>query len=469
LTMTANQPVTVSSLAFSDPAFAYGSPAPSLPARLNAGDTLSVPVTFTPSQTGPVAGQLTATTTDGASVSFSLSGTGQAPQGLLEADPAFLSLGGTEVGGELTGTVTFSNQGAGPLTVSGFDPPSAPFSVSGAPKVNDTIGPGDSVTVDVSFDPQAVGQYGDEITLSATDSQGQNPQSQTVDLSASAATPGQLQFSSEAIDFGAVPVGTTASRTFTISNVGGTAVTIDKSKPPFGGAFAALPPTSLPEGTTIEPGQAVTETVTFAPTSLGSAGGTWQITGDDGSGLHLVQFTGTGVNPSSGSSATGGSPAASEPPPPLPPTSHPSVPAPRAPKLTGSVASTRTVSTTYITYTAMTAGLSRFVLQRVTVGRRGAQGCVAATARNRSRPRCTLYVVIASFAHRDHVGVNKLRLGAFVALRKLGPARYRLRSTLLDTAGAKHTFYSALRIVAPPPLVNSVRWEGLLFRLVSLL
>ena len=467
LTITANQPVTVSSLAFSDPEFAYGTPAPTVPVTLNRGDTLSVPVTFTPSQTGPVAGQLTATTTDGATVSFSLSGTGQAPEGLLAADPAFLSLGGTEVGGELTGTVTFSNQGAGPLTVSAFDSPSAPFSVSDPPS---TIAPGDSVTVDVSFDPQAVGQYNDEIRLSTTDSQGQNPQSQTVEVSASASTPGQLQFSSEAIDFGAVAVGTTAGRTFTISNTGGTAVTIDKSKPPFGGAFAASPPTSLPEGTTIEPGQSVTETVTFAPTSLGPAGGTWQITGDDGSGLHVVQFSGTGTAPGSGSTASGAPPATSGPPPPPPPTTgHADVVAPSAPKLTGSVASTRTVSGTFITYTAMTAGVSRFVLQRVTVGRRGAHGCVAATARNRTRPHCTLYVVIASFAHRDRVGVNKLRLGANVALRKLSPGRYRLRSTLLDSAGAKHVFYCALRIIAPPPQLNLVRWEGLLFRLVSML
>src|SRR5262249_44907779 len=203
---------------------------------------------------------------------------------------------------------------------------------------------------------------------------------------------------SETVDFGAVPVGTTASRTFTITNDGGTAVTIDKSKPPFGGAFAASPPTSLPEGTTIEPSQSVTETVTFAPTSLGPAGGTWQITGDDGSGLQLIQFTGTGGTVST----AGAPPAPSSPPPPPPPTGHAAVVAPSAPKLTGSVASTRTVSGTYITYTAMTAGVSRFLLQRITVGRRGAHGCVAATARNRARPRCTLYVVVATFAHRDH-------------------------------------------------------------------
>ena len=142
---------------------------------------------------------------------------------------------------------------------------------------------------------------------------------------------------------------------------------------------------------------------------------------------------------------------------------------PSAPKLTGSVASTRTVSGTFISYTAMTAGVSQFVLQRVTVGRRGAHGCVAATARNRTLRHCTLYVVIASFAHRDRVGVNKLRLGGNVALRKLSPGRYRLRSTLLDSAGAKHAFYCALRIIAPPPQLNLVRWQGVLFRLVSML
>ena len=474
LTITATQPVTVSSLAFSDPEFTYGTPAPSLPARLDAGDTLSVPVTFTPSQTGPVAGQLTATTTDGATVSFSLSGTGQAPQGLLEADPAFLSLGGTEVGGELTGTVTFSNQGARALTVSSFEPPGAPFSVSGAPQANDTIAPGASITVDVSFDPQAVGQYSDEITLSTADGQ-----SQTVDVSASASTPGQLQFSSEAIDFGAVPVGGSASRSFTISNAGGTAVTIDKSKPPFGGAFAASPPTSLPEGTTIEPGQSVTETVTFAPASPGAAGGTWQITGDDGSGLHLVQFTGTGTAAGTGSAGSGAPPAPSgaptpPPTPPPTPTGDAAAVAPSAPKLTGPVASTRTVSGTLITYTAMSAGVSRFVLQRITTGRRGAHGCVAVNRRNRSAARCTLYVAVVRFSHRDRLGVNRLRLGAYVASRKLVAGRYRLQSTLLDTAGAKHTFFAPLRIVLPPPVVNHAArgWEpldALLARLVSLI
>jgi hypothetical protein len=363
--------------------------------------------------------------------------------------------------------VTFSNAGGQPLTVAGFTPPSAPntpFTATGAPSANDPLGPGDSVTVTISFDPTSVGQYADEITLDTTDHQ-----SETVDLSASASTPGALQFSTQAVDFGTVPVGTTPSQSFTISNVGGTAVTINKSKPPFGGAFAAT--TSLPEGTTIPPGQTVSETVTFAPTSPGPASGMWQITGDDESGPHQVQFTGSGA-----SAAVPNAPPSA---PPAAPSSAPSpsglLQIPRAPRFTPAVATTARLAGTYITYNAMTAGVSRFVLQRATVGRRGAHGCVAATARNRSQPRCTRYVVVATFSHRDRVGTNRLRLGAYVALRKLAAGSYRLRSILLDTAGAKHTFYTTLRVITPPHRRHArdaglfAPLEGLLVRFASLL
>ncbi len=376
-------------------------------------------------------------------MSFSLSGTGQAATGLLQANPAFLSLGGTSVGGELTGTVTFGNAGAQPLTVADFTPPGAPntpFSVSGAPEPNHTLQPGGSITVNISFDPQSVGQYSDEITLDTTDGE-----SQTIGLSASAGTPGLLQFSSQAVDFGSVTLGSTASRTFTISNVGGTAVTINKSKPPFGGAFA--PATSLPEGTSIAAGQTVSETVTFAPTSPGPASGAWQITGDDGSGPHQVQFTGTGASALLASAPTTGSPAPGSGSAPTPGVTK----TPGAPRFTAAVVTTRTLAGTYITYNAMTVGVSRFVLQRVTVGRRAGHRCVAVDPRNRSSAWCTRYVVVATFAHRDRVGANKLRLGTYVALRKLRVGSYRLQSTLMDTAGARHTFRTALRIITPPP------------------
>ena len=73
-------------------------------------------------------------------------------------------------------------------------------------------------------------------------------------------------------------VGDTVSKSFTVTNVGGTTVTVAKSKPPFGGEFSNT--TSLDEGASIQPGQTVTESVT----TTGLASGNWQINGNDSTG-----------------------------------------------------------------------------------------------------------------------------------------------------------------------------------------
>ncbi|HZE17305.1 MAG TPA: choice-of-anchor D domain-containing protein, partial [Mycobacterium sp.] len=287
LTLTANKAVKINSLSLggSPSQFSWATnPPQSFPITLATGQQLSVQVTFTPTDTGPVGDQLTAKT-DAGDVSFSLQGIGQVSGPHLAASSSILSLGGTFVGGHLTGSVIFTNDGSQALTIEGVHQPSAPFSSPDAPS-SGTIDPGDSVTVDVSFDPQTAGSFTPPRYAIGLDSTGGNV---SVGLSASAGTPGKLEFSSQSIDFGSTLLGTTATRSFTITNTGGTAVTIEKSKPPFGGAFAAT--SSLPEGTTVAPGQTLTESVTFSPTVTGSASGVWLINGDDGSGLHQVQFT----------------------------------------------------------------------------------------------------------------------------------------------------------------------------------
>jgi HYDIN/CFA65/VesB-like, Ig-like domain/PQQ-like domain len=432
LTITANRNnVTINSLTSSDPSeFVLGTPSPSVPTTLNTGEQITVPVTFSPNHTGPIGAQVTASTSAG-DVSFPLSGSGQVSGPSLAASTAVLSLGGTSVGGTLTGSFILTNQGSQTLTIQAVQQPAAPFSSDA--HANVTIDPGKSIAVNISFHSTSAGQFSPDTYAIGFDSTGGNV---TVRLSATAGTPGDLQFSSQAIDFGPTQVGTTATRTFTITNAGGTPVTIEKSKPPFGGAFAAT--TTLPEGTSIAPGQTVTESVTFSPTTIGSASGSWPITGNDTSGAHQVQFTGTGSSgsPGGGSGAT------------RPPTKTPSRPV--APKLLPPVATTGHLRSIYISYTAKVAGVSRFVLQRAVVGHRGAHGCVATTAHNRSRPTCTRFVTVKSFNHRDHAGAVRLRLGAFVALSKLAPGRYRLESVLLDSAGGKHAFDTALRIILPP-------------------
>ncbi|HTA37165.1 MAG TPA: choice-of-anchor D domain-containing protein [Solirubrobacteraceae bacterium] len=291
VTLTATEPLTVTSLSSNSSQFTVGAASPPLPANLTTGQTISVPITFKPTTTGPLAATLTASTSAGKTATFSLSGSGQASGALLEASPTVLTFDGTTVGTSRSGGATFRNVGSEPLTIEAIEAPSAPFSLQGAPAPGHQLAAGEAVTITVEFEPQSVGTYEDAVTLKTSGG------TEAVQLVASAGTPAHLQIEGEPVEFGAVTVGSSAQRSFTVRNMGGTAVTVYKSKPPSGGEFAAT--TSLAEGTTISAGASITETVEFAPTATGAASAVWLINGDDTSGLHEVRFSGSGESPSS--------------------------------------------------------------------------------------------------------------------------------------------------------------------------
>jgi iron transport multicopper oxidase len=286
-TLTAQTSVTVNQLISSNSQFTVGTSSPPLPATLSAGQTIQVPLKFTPTQTGTVAGTLTAETAKGPQY-FSMTGTGQSAGPQLQTTPSIIAFGGVTAGSESSSSATFSNIGSAPLKINSEILPSAPFSVSGMPTVGSEIAPGKSVTVTVTFHPTSEGAFHDEFGMQTTGGNG------TVPVSGSAGPPGVLKITSERNEFGEVPIGTTATKSFTITNTGGTNVSITKSKPPGGGEFAAT--TSLAEGTTIAPGETLTETVAFAPTAPGPASGVWLINGNDTTGLHEVTFSGVGTD-----------------------------------------------------------------------------------------------------------------------------------------------------------------------------
>jgi hypothetical protein len=290
LTLTANEPLTLSSLASSSSQFTLGAPSPALPAALSIGQTIEIPITFSPTTTGPLAATLTATASTGKKVTFALSGAGRSQLGRLELSPPLVTFGGTTVGESLSAGVQVNNVGGSPLTIEAVHLPAAPFAVEDPPLADSTIAPGGSVTITVTFKPVATGRFSDQLGLdtSAGDA--------AVGLSGSAGAPGTLIVTGETTEYGEVLLGHVATKTFTVANTGGTAVTVTKSKPPVGGAFAAM--SSLSEGTTIAPGETLTEQVAFAPSSAGPASGTWEINGDDVGGKpHSVRFSGTGIAP----------------------------------------------------------------------------------------------------------------------------------------------------------------------------
>jgi hypothetical protein len=69
-----------------------------------------------------------------------------------------LELGSAPLGGQLTGQVTFTNNGTS-LTVKAVNPPSGPFHVTGLPTPGQVIKPGESITVGVTFESAAAGSF----------------------------------------------------------------------------------------------------------------------------------------------------------------------------------------------------------------------------------------------------------------------------------------------------------------------
>jgi hypothetical protein len=290
-TLTATEALTVTALTSSSSQYKLGASSPALPAHLVAGQSISVPITFSPTGAGLINATLTATTSTGTEATVSLNGTGRLPAATLGYSPPVVSFGGTAVGGQLTESLTIRNDGGEPLKITGVSAPEAPFAVVGTPPSGATIAGGGSLLVTLEFHPTQLGPFEGTLGLETTGGDAQIP------LTGTAGTPGHLKISAETVEYGPLAIGATATRTFTVENTGGTSVIITKSKPPVGGDFSAT--TLLQEGLEIKPRQSITESVAFTPSGPGPRTGSWASNGDDETGLHEVQFSGIGAEPAS--------------------------------------------------------------------------------------------------------------------------------------------------------------------------
>lgn len=258
---------------------------PSPGTRLRAGSTLSVRVTFRPNAPGPVDAELSIPTSAGVRT-VSLTGYGTAP-GLSVSTPP-LAFGALETGaGGKTEAVTFTNTDAGAERITAESRPTGPFQVHGLPPVGFVLGPQRSVTATVTFDPSVAGSYRSDLSLTT----GQGGIDLPVTGSAATGT-ARLVVTPSTVDAGSVAVGRSVTVGFDVANQGTVALRITRSIAPLG-AFTSTDP--IPEGTALDPGGVLHETVTFHPTAAGPATGRFVFNTDDGQGEVTVDLTGTGV------------------------------------------------------------------------------------------------------------------------------------------------------------------------------
>jgi hypothetical protein len=286
VTLTANQNMTVTGFSTSAGVYTTGASTPGVPNAMTASQTMTVPVTFAPTASGNVSATLTVATSAGNAL-VTLTGVGQVNGPNLVVSPTNVPFGGVATGTTKSLTVSLQNTGNQTLTFGASTAPAAPFSATGLPASGATLAAGASTTVTATFSPTTDGMWSGSLGIN---SDGGNA---TVALTGTSGAPPLMQIIPMTNDYGTVAVGTSATLTFVVKNVGGTDLTITKSKPPALGPFVAT--TSLPEGAIITSGAQVTESVTFTPTAAGAFNDIWVITGNDSTGVQNVAFTGTGV------------------------------------------------------------------------------------------------------------------------------------------------------------------------------
>jgi hypothetical protein len=311
-TVTATRAMEVTGLSASSTAspapFALGTPAVggkavSFPVALTAGQQLTVPITFTPATADAVTGSLGITTnvTGYPTVSIPLAGTGT--QAGLAAYPTSLPFGTTNnipdslfngpvpTGGTQTFEVNITNTGTTPETITTIRPPAAPFSISGL-KTGTVLQAGEATVVAVTYTP-ARAASSDSGSFTIGDSAGHTV---TVPLTGiSVPGNGVLVSSQPQVQFGTVPVGTSATDIVRIINTGNLPVTVSVFLTP-GKPFST--PVPLAKGLPISPDDIVTLPVQLTPQAKGSFSGTYQIAATYGNGKAVklaLQVNGKGV------------------------------------------------------------------------------------------------------------------------------------------------------------------------------
>ncbi len=292
LTLTAKKAVTITGFTSSSADVGIGAPDPTVPVTLSAGQTVTIPVSFTPSSSRIYAETITVAT-NSVPVTIGVSGAGQYKNAHLEADAnsTHISFGGVALGSSaVTASVTLRNTGAHAATITAVSLPDTPFEISGAPQVGGTIAPGDEITATAVFFPNTIGLHSDELVVESTGG------TAVVALSGITGTPPHLSFSSTVVTApGNTELGRPVKLAVTITNTGGTALIINRSKPPTKTGFSVAD--YVPEDETLQAGASTTASVTVTPMVLGLNSDVWEFNGNDGGGVRTITFRATGIAP----------------------------------------------------------------------------------------------------------------------------------------------------------------------------
>lgn len=288
--------LTISGAAASEYRITTGSSC-SAGASVAAGSSCSLGVVFTPNSTGSRNASLAITHNDSAHSpsSASLNGNGTAaPAGQVSVNRLSLSYPAQANGSRSASqTVSVSNSGSAPMQLSSIainGTNAGDFAIDNALSdcnTTSSMAVGASCTVGVSFAPTvSSGSRSAALNISASNS------SATVSLSGTAAPAGQpaVTWNPGSLDFGNVPLGSSASRSLSLSNSGTSTLTLNAPVvSPTAYALSHNCPASLAAGASCS------LTVAFTPDRSGSLGGTLTLQSNAATSPDNLALSGAGV------------------------------------------------------------------------------------------------------------------------------------------------------------------------------
>ena len=288
LTVTAtnsgNATVNVSSASVSTKYFAMTSPA--LPVALAAGASTTLSISFTPNAAAKFSATLSISTdASNGNQTISLAGSGS---GLLALNPASEPFGNVNVGATKSQVVTITNSDTSSVSISQVSVNSSAFSITGI-TTPVSLGASQSTTFTVTFAPKASGNASGTVTIT---SNAPNP-SLTMSVSGTGVAPGALSANPTSLSFGSVVVGSTGSLSETITNTGGSSVSVSQ----VGITGTGMSVSGITTPLTLNGGQSATFTVKFAPTAAGAISGNLTVTSTATNPTLTIPVSGTGVAP----------------------------------------------------------------------------------------------------------------------------------------------------------------------------
>ena len=177
-----------------------------------------------PSRPGPSTGTI-AVTSDAANSVVSLPVTAIAvASGALISNPSILSFGTVQVNHGQMLSATLTNSGSSTVTLSRASISGSGFALSGV-TLPLTLGPGQSTSLKVSFNPQSGGAVNASLSVISDAVNG----TLAVPLSGTGATTGALNSTPSSLSFGNVPAGSPKTLSGTLVNSGGSSITITQA------------------------------------------------------------------------------------------------------------------------------------------------------------------------------------------------------------------------------------------------